>query len=54
MWTIKMSENAATDDLGNTAIEASPEPIGPAPDRVKKTPSEEIAERKAPMASENR
>jgi hypothetical protein len=39
-----MSKKAATDDLGNaviTVIEASPEPIGPAPDQVEEIPSEE-------------
>jgi hypothetical protein len=36
-----MSKNAATDDFGNAVIEASPEPIGPAPDQVEEIPSEE-------------
>jgi hypothetical protein len=36
-----MSKNAATDDLENTVIEASPEPIGPAPAQVGEIPSEE-------------
>jgi hypothetical protein len=36
-----MSKNATTDDLGNTAIEASPEPTGSAPDQVEEIPSKE-------------
>ena len=44
--------HAATDDLANAVIEASPEPIGPAPDQVEEIPNEEPvrdAERKPPM-----
>jgi hypothetical protein len=39
-----MSKKPAIDDLGNaviTVIEASPEPIGPAPVQVEEIPSEE-------------
>jgi hypothetical protein len=42
---MNMSKNAAKDDLGNTVIEASPEPIGPAPDQVEEIPSEEPVSR---------